>query len=251
MFPLVHYFVNHCIYQQAPFHGPVPTATALGGMWPDLAAAAGCDRNQAHEMGDHFYRWCEQHAPHGKDLARGIISHCSEPKCVDYYADEFCPGYHKGWCFKLGEPYMPEVAAATGLPEKSIWWKSHNFVEMSYELMTDAAHPALKQVLLTVLADQAAIADAAEILSAYSGRPKSAIIAAYESAPTTFALTQITPEELSQKQHLSFIRRFAHDSADLAKMAALLRKMQTELAATYQPMMELLVTKTAEVLSAY
>ena len=245
MFPLVHYYVNYKLYDRIPKH------TVLGGMWPDLAAAAGWNRNDAHVMGDDFYQWCMEHAPEGRDLARGIISHCSKPKCVDYYADEYWPGYHKGWCFLMGEPYMPEVAAATKLESNKIWWKAHNFVEISFELMTDEADPSLKKDLLAVLNDSSAIREIAELLSAYTGCPAGAICAAYAGAPQTFALENVSPEELAQKQHLSFIRRFDHHDADVPAMAALIRKMKRELANEYGPFLQLLVDMTGKVIRQY
>ena len=93
MFPLVHYFVNRQIY------GSVPTLMALGGIFPDLAAGAGMNRDKAHEMGANFHTWCKNNAPEGIPLSIGIASHGINPHGVDYFSDEFWPGYKKGWCF--------------------------------------------------------------------------------------------------------------------------------------------------------
>ena len=63
---------------------------------------------------------------------------------------------------------MSQVAKATHLPENLIWWKAHNFVEMSYELITDSDYPQIKDELLAALHDTEAKKTAAKILSAYS-----------------------------------------------------------------------------------
>ena len=63
---------------------------------------------------------------------------------------------------------MDMVAAATHLPADLIWWKSHNFVEMSYELITDGDYPQIKNELLTALYDTEAKKTAAQILSSYA-----------------------------------------------------------------------------------
>jgi len=251
MFPLVHYYVNKQVHKMLTGSNAIPRHTALGGMWPDLAAAAGCDRNTAHAMGHIFYQWCMQHAPHGRNLARGIISHCSEPRCVDFYADEYCPGYHKGWCFKTGAHYLKEVAEATKLPPRAIWWKSHNFAEMSYELLTDEAFPELKTELLVLLQDEQTLQEVAEILSAYTGKDIQSIMHAYRNAPQTFALQPLNEEELAYKQHLSFIKRFDHHGADVEKMAALLRRMKAELQPTWASFMQVLTKGSAKVLKNY
>ncbi len=67
MFPLVHYFVNRQIY------GSVPTLMALGGIFPDLAAGAGMNRDKAHEMGANFHTWCKNNAQ--KEYLCLLVSH--------------------------------------------------------------------------------------------------------------------------------------------------------------------------------
>ena len=252
MFPLVHYFVNSEI--AAKTGKTVPRLTALGGLWPDLAANAGCSRDEAHMMGAAFHAWCLAQAPEGRDLARGIISHGSAPPCVDYYADEAwpdTPDYPKGWCFLQGEAYRDAVAAATRLPERMIWWKAHNFVEMSYELLTDAAHPDLKLELLAAIHDEEAVNTAARLLAAYTGKPAGVIAGCFRHAPDTFAIATVSADELAQKQCLSFVMRHRHCDGDAAAMAALLLRMRDELAADYPAFLAVAVARTAEILAKY
>lgn len=252
MFPLVHYFVNSELAAKKELF--VSPLTALGALWPDLASGAGYDRDLAHESGDEFYAWCLSHAPQSLALARGVISHGSIPHCVDYYADEAWPGapdYPKGWCFLQGEPYRQAVAEATRLPENMIWWKAHNFVEMSYELLTDAAHPELKYRLLAAVRDQKAIRLAAETLSAYTGRPQERIAAAFCNTPDIFAIETVDADTLAEKQCLGFAFRHHHHQGNAKAMAALLRRMQQELAAGYPAFIAEVIARTGEVLEKY
>lgn len=242
MFPLVHYFVNREIYKTPS------NLLILGGLWPDLAFGAGLSRDQAHAMGADFHAWCREQAPAALDLARGILSHGSEPHGVDYYADEFWPGYRKGWCFMQGEAYMDRVAAATGLPQDFIWWKAHNFVELAYELITHQHHAELSGQLMAALSDRDALSQVAGTLSAYHHREADAIIRMYENAPQTFAIAEISPHELARKQKQAFLTRHGHSGGDIAAMAALLGDMQRELEPGYHPFMRTLISLTANML---
>lgn len=245
MFPLVHYFVNRQIYVS------VPPLMALGAIFPDLAAGAGLNRDRAHEMGADFYGWCRSNAPEGLPLAIGVASHGINPQGVDYYSDEFWPGSQKGWCFLQGEPYMPQVAAATRLPEDLIWWKAHNFVEMSYELVTDLDHPELKQELLAALRDHAAQQKAAMLLAAYTGGNPELIIGMFNHAPNIFALTEVSASQLAFKQDISYKLRHNVTNADTAAMAGLIEQMSRELRDGYYPFMKQLIRLTAQSLSDY
>ena len=245
MFPIVHYHINKRLL---PYMSHL---SILGGLWPDLAVGVGMDRNQAHEMGDDFFKWCMDNNPEGKELAWGILLHGSTPKGVDYYADEFWPGYHKGWCFKIGKHYEPQVAQVTKLPENYTWWKSHNFVEMSYELITDKTYPHLKEELLEAVRTPSSIEAAAQILSQYTGVDPKDIYRVFSRVPTTFAIEDVSPQLLSQKQCVSFNRRFNHYDADPVAMAELLKIMQAELADSYNEFMGFVEEQVAQMLTSY
>lgn len=245
MFPLVHYFVNSQIY------GSVPKLMVLGGLFPDIAASAGWDRNQAHAMGADFHAWCGQNAPQALPLARGIISHGTEPPGVDFHADEFWPGYRKGWCFLAGEQYMDQVAQVTRLPQDLIWWKAHNFVEISYELITDADHPGIKDRLMAAVQDRQAVSQAAAVLADYTGLPQQDIISSFHNVPNIFAIDDISPERLAYKQNLAFMVRHGVMDADVDAMAKLLLQMSWDLRPGYYPFCRFIIDSTAKVLAVY
>lgn len=245
MFPLVHHFVNSQILKNTSH------LTALGSLFPDLATGIGYDRNQAHMMGHDFYLWCQKHRPQSLDLARGIISHGIDPHGLDYYADEYWPNYHKGWCFMLGENYMAQVAAATRLPEDLIWWKAHNFVEMGCELLTNQQYPLLKEQLLTAINDEDAKRTASDILSAYTGKRSDDIRRIYDKVPQIFAIEQINPLSLAQKQSEAFIIRHHINNADVEEMAALLIRISREIKQEYHSFLADIIPKISLVLECY
>jgi hypothetical protein len=245
MFPLVHYFVNSQI------DDTVSPLMALGGLFPDIAAAAGMNRDAAHTMGGPFHAWCRINAPEGLPLARGIISHGIDPAGVDYYSDEYWPGYRKGWCFMQGEKYMDAVAKTTRLPEHLVWWKSHNFIEMGCEVITDRDHPNIKDELLAVLNNTSAIHTAAAHLAAYTGLKMESIVAAFAKVPAIFAIQEFSAEGLATKQNAAFTIRHHIADADPLAMADLIRQISREIEPLYYPFFTEVIAKTRRVLSGY
>lgn len=245
MFPLVHYFVNSQIIN------PVPSLMALGGLFPDIATAAGVDRDAAHSLGGPFHAWCKMSAPKMIPLAKGIISHGIDPHGVDYYADEYWPGGQKGWCFQHGEKYMAQVAQVTQLPPNLIWWKSHNFIEMGCELITDRDQPKIKDALRAAIEDRAAIREAAAALAAYTGIASENIVGAFARVPDIFAIDEISAKKLADKQNISFALRHRVTAADPPAMAKLICQISRELEPFYYPFFEKIIAKTGRVLSGY
>ena len=245
MFPIVHYYVNMAVYGQAP------PLMALGGLFPDLASGTGLTRDEAHQMGAAFCRWCACEAPHMLPLARGIISHGIMPYGVDHYADEHWPGCEKGWCFEQGKPWIDRIAAVTRLPERLGWWKSHNFVEMSYELLTIEHCPCIGGNIMAAVNDEALVASAATELSRYTGKDAELIGGMFRKAPHIFALEEVSPRALAERQDSAFRRRHNVYDADIAGMAALLDEMKEALRPGYAPYMAEMTKLVGEMLAAY
>ena len=146
---------------------------------------------------------------------------------------------------------MPQVAESTHLPANLIWWKAHNFVEMSYELITDSDHPQIKTELLKALLDEPAQKQAASLLSAYSGVAEELIIDTFGNAPNIFAIENISAEKLAFKQDLSYKIRHNVNDADTVAMAALLTQMSQELHSGYYPFIKDIISFTAQALKYY
>jgi hypothetical protein len=210
---------------------------ALGGLFPDLASGTGLTRNEAHQMGAAFYSWCASEAPDMLPLARGIISHGTIPYGVDHHADEHWPGCEKGWCFEQGKPWIERVTAVTRLPERLGWWKSHNFVEMSYELLTIERCPFIGGHIMAALNDEALVDCAATELSRYTGKDMELIGDIFRQAPHLFALEEVSPLVLARRQDSAFRRRHNVYDADIEGMATLLAEMKEALRPGYGPFM--------------
>jgi hypothetical protein len=227
MFPIVHYYANLAVY------GQTPPLMALGGLFPDLASGAGMERDEAHTMGAGFYRWCAQKAPEMLPLARGVVSHGIMPFGVDYYADEYWPDCEKGWCFEQGKPWIERINAVTRLPERLGWWKSHNFVEMSYELLTIEQFPSIGAEIMAALSDSALLEEAARALNRYTNKDSKLIIDMFSIAPQIFSLAEVSPRTLAERQDAAFRRRHNVYDADIEGMAALLTEMKETLRPGY------------------
>lgn len=245
MFPIVHHRINKLIFNQT---SPL---LILGALFPDMASTSGYNRNEAHIMGEVFASWCKLNAPWSMDLAKGIISHGCNPFGVDYYSDEFWPGGEKGWCFQQGVPWMNEVASVTHLPENLIWWKAHNFVEMSLELLMIEEDPKLNSDILTAIDDQSAVKEVSQLLTAYAGLDQSKIAYAFNIVPEVFALAEVTPEILASKQGRAFRLRHQVYDYDQEQMAELLRSMSNALKKTADPFLKQVEKLVGEILSKY
>ena len=231
MFPIVHYYANYITY------GQVPPLMVLGGLFPDLASGTGMTRDEAHKMGAAFWGWCAAEALDMLPLARGVISHGIMPFGVDYYADEYWPGCEKGWCFEQGKPWIERIASVTRLPKRFWWWKSHNFVEMSYELLTAEICPFIGDDIMAAVNDGALLGRAAKEIKRYTGKDAELIAAMFRKAPQIFALEEVSPLALAVRQEASFRRRHNVYNADICGMASLLEEMKEALRPGYSPYM--------------
>ena len=232
MFPIVHYYTNLCIY------GEVPPLMALGGLFPDLASGSGLNRDEAHQMGAAFYKYCQKHVPEALPLARGIISHGINPYGTDYYADEYWPGCERGWCFEQGRPWIAQIEAATKLPANLLWWKSHNFVEISGELLTNQAEPAIGPAIISASQDQGLVEFASSVLHHYTGNDPEKIATMFYRTPEIFALDEVTPASQARHQEAAFRRRHQVFNADCNAMADLLSAMTEALRPEYAPYLQ-------------
>jgi hypothetical protein len=231
MFPLVHHYCNKIILP------PVDNAMILGGLFPDLAMNAGIWRDTAHTCGLQFYKWCQENDHDNINFIKGILSHGTEPLGLDYYADEFWQGGEKGYCFQQGVPWMDRVREATRLPENLIWWKAHNFVEMSFELSAIERDPLLGQEILEAIKDRETVKRVCRMVQDYFDVDMHKMIEAYDMVEDIFALEEIDPYFLSQKQQRAFIRRHKQNGANVDLMAALLTEMHEFFEDKFDPFM--------------
>lgn len=260
MFPLVHYYVNLRVF------GTVSHLTALGGLWPDLAVGVGGDRDEAHTRGAAFFDWCRDQMPEALDAARGMIAHGIDPPCVDYYADEYWPDHVRGYMFREALPYLPQVAACTGLdgatdipllppgsepPRSNVWWKAHNIIEMAYEIITDRLHPDLGRQLVEAVTDTTAVAVFARAMQQWQGLDADRVAAIFASVPGSYALTDAGAQAQAEMQAASMHHRFSTFNVDIPALAELLEQISREQAEKYPAFIDHLIRCTAEQIRRY
>lgn len=231
MFPLVHHYFNKAILP------PVDHAMILGGMFPDLAINTGVLRDTAHTCGLAFYNWNNKISNGNLNFIKGILSHGADPAGLDYYSDEFWQNGKKGYCFQQGVPWMERVQNATHLPDNLIWWKSHNFVEMSFELIASQKNTSLNQEIFSAIDDDIAIEEVSELVQRFFEVDKAKMVEAYKLVPEIFALADTTPYTLSKKQARSFKIRHNCFDADVGEMAELLTEMTFYFQDKFDPFM--------------
>ena len=146
---------------------------------------------------------------------------------------------------------MEQIAAVTRLPQDLIWWKGHNFVEISYELLTEEKYPGIRQGLVAALEDQDAIQQASSLIAAYSGLDQNNLRAALNNAPNIFAIHELTPLALAEKQNNAFMVRHKVMNADVEGIARLFCRMRDDLRAGYDSFFEQLIKKTGMAMSGY
>lgn len=227
MFPIVHYYVNKHNF------GTVPPLMILGGLYPDLASAMGVDRNYAHQMGKAIFEYCQKQEPEALPLALGIISHGINPHCVDYYADEYWPDCEKGWCFEEGKNWLDRIAAVTTLPEEFLWWKSHNFVEIACEILTNTANPNLNNEIIATINDKQTLSYAAKVLSDFTGCDIQKCIEVFQRTPHIFALESVEPFSLATKQAQAFAFRHNVHGCNIMGMADLIKDISEAIKDSY------------------
>ncbi|MCR4963354.1 MAG: hypothetical protein K6B40_05700 [Firmicutes bacterium] len=245
MFPIVHYYANGYIFSR------VSPLMALGGLFPDLASGMGVQRDAAHQMGDGLYRYCLSQRPQALDFARGVLSHGINPHGMDHYADESWPGCQKGWCFEEGKRWMEPLAKASHLPENLVWWKSHNFIEIGFELLIDEEQPEIKTKILNALADRSAMEQACGVIGDYCGVDPALAEKIFLRTPDIFALQQTTPFTLAEKQAVAFALRHDVKDADVPAMARLLTDIREDLRPRYHDFLGQALTLVKENLQAY
>jgi hypothetical protein len=220
MFPLTHVFVAQSLLKST--HHQV----VLGGIFPDLGNIIGLNRSITHEMGAGFFGLCRDKYPQFLDFARAIITHCSYPHGLDYYADEGFEDRDTGYCFQRGAPFVDEVIKACALPPQMGLWKAHNFIEMAYEVISVKHYPFLTELLQDTLVDDAVITECSDLLGKYFNIDTSKITTIIKNMPSIFCISEVTPGNLAKKYAFFLKQRHGISQADPVAMAGIIRQAQ-------------------------
>ncbi len=134
MYPQTHVFFAEKVF------GFISDALALGSIFPDIAGGVCPRRQDSHGRGAELLAASRD----DEDLfnfARGVITHGTDPKGIDYYGDEKYLSFEKGYCFEKGRTLVEETIQACHLPPEMGWWKAHNIIEMGIELRIGSQSP--------------------------------------------------------------------------------------------------------------
>jgi len=227
MFPITHFYINQQFYNPSPL-------LAIGGIFPDIAAACEMGRNEAHTMGKELFAFCKEKYPEAVDLGRGVFLHGATEGGADYYSDEAWEGGDKGWCFQKGAEFAEEVGKATALDEDYWLWKSHNFVELGLEIITDVRHPYMKTELTKLLGDKKAQELAATVLKDFANVNSKKLIRTLNDIDSIFELKDVNFISLAQNQHRGIIRRFNSDKSNISQMAVSLKHITDSMLENYE-----------------
>ena len=245
MFPILHtYFARQICQKENSLIG-------LGAILPDLGTLMGLERKAAHEMGQDLLPFCREHYPQQLDFALAYASHGTKPACLDYFADENWQKGPKGYCFQKAEHYKERVKEACNLPDMWAIWKGHNFVEMSFELLTLQEDSRSNRFLLRCLEDKNAIEEAITIYHAFCGVDKNAMRQAVLKSREIFCIEIVTPEHLALHYARQLYRRHEITGVQIEKAAQIIEDMQKDLCADFVPFLQEAARESKKALAPY
>ncbi len=212
MFPLTHIVLaKQVLAKENP-------QTVLGSVFPDFAVFLKVGRNMAHEMGPDFFDFCCRYYPNHLDFALGILTHGTNLPGLDYYADEAYDGKDVGYCFQRAEKIAEKVREVCRLPENMALWKAHNFIEMSFEVLTAEKYPDIETRALASFPGKEE-SFCANVLSEYLDRPPADVFRMFQVVPEHFCFDG-TDIPCMAKKYLDQLRRRHGIEADDVKGAA-------------------------------
>lgn len=200
MFPLTH------IYTAGAVLGRKNSQVALGSLYPDYGAFLGFGRNLCHEMGVDMYHYAAELFPDHIDFALGALTHGTALPGIDWYADEEYHDIRPGFCFQKGELICNQVAKSCNLPQNIALWKTHNIIEMAFDVLTEQRCPGIGQLALSALPKENDDFCTA-FLQSYLRRSDEEIRTMFTEVTSYFSFDGNNIEEMADKFIVSLERR--------------------------------------------
>ncbi|MEG2639371.1 MAG: hypothetical protein RR992_07695 [Clostridiales bacterium] len=199
MFPLTHIATAFAVLKKEN------TMTVSGSLFPDFITYLGIGRNMGHELCTDLYYYTLEHSPEHLDFALGALTHGTSLPGLDTYADEEYHGEKPGFCFQQGKKIAQEVNCYCKVPKSMALWKSHNFIEMAFDVITAQRHPDLQaraehHIYTTPN-------PATGLLSEYLNIAPAQIQEMFSIVPRQFCFNGTDIEEITHKFLLSLERR--------------------------------------------
>lgn len=242
MFPLTH------IATAKEVLGKENTMTVLGSVFPDFVSYLGIGRNVGHELGNDLYNYCLSYYPECVDFALGVLTHGTSLPGIDTYADEIYHNHRPGFCFQQGEKIAPLVKKYCNVPANMALWKSHNFMEIAFDIIT-----ATRQKDLKDRAEQhiyCADIPVLDMLNSYLKVPKEKIEKMFRVVPRQFCFDGTNPELMTEKFLLSLKNRHGITGGNLTKATEITAKALEIITPQYDGFMNEVLWEIKENLSA-
>lgn len=231
MFPLTH------LYTAKTVLGKENPLTVAGCLFPDFGSAIGIGRNLCHECGVDMYYYAKETAPDHLDFALGAMTHGTALPGIDWYADEEYHGVRPGFCFQKGELIAADVAEACNLPAGMALWKTHNIIELAFDVLTEERDPGIGQRALRALPEKDAIF-CTSFLESYLRRSDREIRKMFYTVPDTFSFDGNNIDEMADKFIRSLKKRHNIEGCDKDRLMMLIDKAVTLVEPLYDDFME-------------
>lgn len=217
MFPLTHIALARQVLAKEN------RQTVLGSVFPDFAVYLKVGRNMAHEMGPDFFDFCRRYHPGHIDFALGVLTHGTNLPGLDFYADEGYGGKDVGYCFQRGAAIAERVQSVCCLPEDMALWKAHNFIEMSFEVLTAQKSPDLTATVMPYFPqEEEAETFCGRVLGDYLDKPASEVFRMFLEVPNTFCFDGTNIPLLAEKYLRQLYARHGIVATDVEGAAAII-----------------------------
>jgi len=196
----------------------------LGAVFADTVIESPLTHEDTHRRAGELFAYLAGLGRH-RDFALGAVTHSVVPAGLDYYCDEKYLHYERGYAFETARPLVPRVISCCRLPEEMGWWKAHNFIEMSAELLIYRQRGEAYHLLRDALADQDRIAGLSKALSDFYQVPPVDLAASFPAYGSHILLDAVTPLTLAEKYNRQMVHK--HDiSIDITGAASLIDEGQ-------------------------
>ncbi len=231
MFPLTH------LYTAKLALGYETPQTALGSLFPDYGAYLGLGRNLCHEMGVDMFHFAAEQMPDHIDFALGAMTHGTALPGIDWYADEEYHGVRPGFCFQKAELIVDEVKACCNLPQNIAIWKTHNIIELAFDILTEQRQPDIGKTVLNALPENND-AFCTKFLGAYLERSDEDIREMFTEVTTYFSFDGNNVDDMAEKFIVSLKRRHGIENCDKKDLIRLIHRATEIVEPLYDDFME-------------
>lgn len=174
MFPGFHAFAAQQIFRMPP-----QPLILLGAIYPDMVyGVEDLSWDDTHLHGAKLLRICRSIGPKAELIAKGALTHVVAPRGLDHYSDNSWRGGDRGYMFVLAQDYVALATRLCGFPTNIALWKTHNIVEIAFELEALRQDQTWLSNLNALSKDDALLLQAAKILERVHSAPAGSIMKA-------------------------------------------------------------------------